>query len=105
MENNPTNLTTVQRLRIHNAQPSSVTFCLEPWADEVVMPPDGIYEILAKGPDGDYLEVLLSDHRITVYGWSGSVASVFNGGQVVLDCQIPVPPVPSRRAGGSEPTP
>ncbi len=68
------------------------------------MPANGIFEILAKGPDGGYLEVALSDHRITVYGWSGSVASVSNGGQVVLDCQIPVPAIPSRHAGGSEPT-
>jgi len=69
------------------------------------MPPNGIFEIIATGPQGDFLEVMLGDHRITVYGWSGSVASVFDGREKVLDCQIPVPKLPLRPSGGTGTTP
>jgi hypothetical protein len=63
------------------------------------MPPKGILEVVAKGPQGDILEVMLGDHRITVFGWSGSIASVFDGQEKVLDCQIPAPRTPSRPPG------
>jgi hypothetical protein len=81
-------------LTVRNNHPYAVQFSLEPWADEVSMPPNGIFEIIATGPQGDCLEVMLGNDRITVYGWSGSVASVFNGREKVFDCQIPAPRLP-----------
>jgi hypothetical protein len=101
VENNPSDSTYVQRLRIRNDHPYAVQFSLEPWAEEVTMPPNGIFEIIAKGPQGDFLDVMLGSHRITVYGWSGSVASVFNGAEQLFDCQIPVPELPLRRSDES----
>jgi hypothetical protein len=105
VERHPTDLPSVQHLRVRNDHPFAVQFSLEPWAEEVTMPPNGIFEIIAKGPHGDFLEVMLGDHRITVYGWSGSVASVFNGREMVLDCQIPAPRTPPRRSGDTGTTP
>ena len=95
MASHPIDLTSVQHLRVRNDYPFAVRFSLEPWAEEVTMPPNGIFEIIASGPHGDFLEVMLGDHRITVHGWSGSVASVFNGREQVLDCKIPAPRLPS----------
>jgi hypothetical protein len=99
--NYPTDPPFVQRLRVRNDHPYAVQFSLEPWADEVSMPPNGIFEIIATGPQGDCLEVMLGSDRIAVYGWSGSVASVFNGREKVFDCQIPAPRLPQRRSGNS----
>jgi hypothetical protein len=99
MESHPTDLPSVQHLRVRNDHPLAVQFSIEPWAEEVTMPPNGMFEIIAKGPQGDFLEVILGNHRITVYGSSGSVATVFDGGEKVLDCQIPVPRNPPRSSG------
>ena len=96
MESHLTDLPSVQFLRVRNAHPFAVQFSLEPWAEEITMPPKGILEVVAKGPQGDFLEVMLSDHRIAVYGWSGSIASVFDGREKVINCQIPVPKTPTR---------
>ena len=50
MEDHPKKSTVVQRIRIRNAQPSSVKFGLEPWAEEVVMPANGIIRDSRQGP-------------------------------------------------------
>ena len=63
-------------MRIHNARATSLTFYLEPWGEAYLMPPDAIFEVAAKGPEGDGLEVEYADDHITVYGWSGSTASL-----------------------------
>jgi hypothetical protein len=105
VEVQPTDLPSVQHLRVRNDHPFAVQFTLEPWAEEVTMPPNKVFEVIATGPEGDFLEVMLSDLRITVYGWSGSVASVFDGREKVIDCQIPAPRLPSRPAGDARTTP
>jgi hypothetical protein len=84
----------IQRLWISNSYSESVTLCLEPWAYELPIPPKVSFEIVAEGPGGDYLEVAYEELRITAYGWSGSVLSVFHEGQLLLECNIPVPPSP-----------
>jgi len=87
----------VQRLRISNSYSKHVSLCLEPWADELSMPPNVSFEIVAEGPEGDYLQVVHEESRTTVHGWSGSVLSVFHDGHLLLECNIPAPrtPVPS----------
>lgn len=66
MESYSTDLPSVQYLRVRNDHPFAVQFSLEPWAEEITMPPKGILEVVANGPQGDFLEVTLGDHRITV---------------------------------------
>jgi len=44
--------------------------------------------------EGKFPRVKFGKDRITLYGWSGSVAQVLLEGAVVLSCAIPVPPVP-----------
>jgi hypothetical protein len=104
MENRPADLSSVQHRRVRNDQPFSVQLSIEPWAEEVTMSPNGMFEVIAKGPQGDFLEVILGEHRITVCGWSGSVATVFRDGEMVLDCQIPAPRTPPRHSGDSSAT-
>jgi hypothetical protein len=89
----------VQRLRISNFSSEPVTLCLEPWANEVSMLPEANFELVAEGPEGDYLQVAYEQRRITVYGWSGSVLSVFHDGRLVVACNIPVPRTPPRLPG------
>jgi hypothetical protein len=85
-----------QSLRIQNSHPKSVIFCIEPWAEELPMDPGTTYEIVVEGPQGDSMQVECADERITVYGWTGSVASAFHEGKEVIACRIPAPPTPTR---------
>jgi hypothetical protein len=86
-----------QRLRVSNYGSEPITLCLEPWADEIPVPSKVTFEIVAEGPDGNCLEVTYRERRISVYGWSGSVLSVFHEGDRLVECAIPVPPTPPPR--------
>jgi hypothetical protein len=44
----------VQFLRIHNSHPHTMTISLEPWAEELLIAPNAIYEFAARGPEGDH---------------------------------------------------
>ena len=88
-----------QRLRVQNRHSKPVTLCLEPWGEELPIAPKARYEIVAEGPEGDYLEVQYEERGITVYGWSGSVLTVFHEGRLLVECKIPVPRTPPRSPG------
>ena len=71
----------VLRLRIKNASQHPVLFSLEPWGQEYNMPSGATFEVLAKGPEGDDLELQYEEHRITLYGWTGSIVRLFQEGK------------------------
>lgn len=54
----------------------------------------GAIGLLAAGPEDNFPAVEWSRNRITLYGWSGSVAQVFLNGIEVLSCATPVPEIP-----------
>jgi len=83
-----------QRLRVSNIYSEPIILCLEPWADEILIPSKVSFEIVAEGPKGDHLEVTFEERRVSVYGWSGSILSVFQDGEKLLECAIPAPRTP-----------
>ena len=83
------------RLRVVNSQSRAITFCLEPWGELYDMPPDAIFEVVGRGPEGDSLELEVSSDAITVYGWAGSIVEVFRDGAVLEEGPLPRTPVPS----------
>lgn len=85
----------VVSLRIRNSRVISLAFYLEPWGEEYLIPPDATFEVIARGPQGDCLEVEYADDHITVYGWSGSVVSLFHKGVELGPGNGPPTPVPS----------
>jgi hypothetical protein len=81
-------------LRIANSQPRPVTFCLEPWGEVYEMPRDAVFEVVGRGPEGDSLEVNVTDGNITVYGWAGSVVELsYDGAELgpAMSDRLPVP--------------
>ena len=83
-----------QSLRVSNGYSEPITLCLEPWADEILIPSKAGFDIVAEGPDGGHLEVTYEERRVSVYGWSGATLSVFHGRERLLECDIPVPLTP-----------
>jgi hypothetical protein len=83
-----------QSLWVRSSCGKPVTLCIEPWADELSMVSGEEYLVVLEGPDGEFPAVEWSPGRITIYGWSGAVASVFLHGQAIMTCAIKVPAMP-----------
>ena len=70
----------VTSLRVCNSRSMAITFFLEPWGEQYRLAPEETFEIVARGPEGDSLEVEFADDQIIVYGWPGSVVTLFRKG-------------------------
>ncbi len=70
----------VVSLRVRNACASEIPLYLEPWGEEYKMAPGTVFTIVMQGPVGDSLEAEIADDHVAVWGWSGAVASVLQGG-------------------------
>jgi hypothetical protein len=84
----------VTQLRIQNVHSYPLAIRVEPWGEELSLLPNETYAIVARGPEGDFLEVELGESRVIVYGWPGSVVSIFHEHKLLRACQIPVPSTP-----------
>jgi hypothetical protein len=66
--------------RLINSRDVAIKFYLEPWGEEYEMPPGAVFHVVARGPEGDALEVAIADEQITVWGWPESVVTLFHEG-------------------------
>jgi hypothetical protein len=82
---------------IRNADSDPVLLCLEPWANETHLASGKEYVVVFEGPAGGCPGIELSKDRTTAYGFSGSVAAVYLGGDVILACPTRVPAMPEPR--------
>ena len=67
-----------QGVWVTNSHPQSAILCLEPWGDEISLPSGSSFLVIFEGPSGNFPIVQWEDERMTVYGWSGSVVSVYH---------------------------
>ena len=81
-------------LRVCNAHASPIALHLEPWGEQYTMPPEATFLVVARGPEGDALEVECAADHIVVYGWPGSVVTLFHAGKEVGACAAERAPVP-----------
>lgn len=73
-----------------------MVLCIEPWGSELPLQSGTYYLVVFEGPEGEWLAMESRTGRVTVYGWSGSVAWVLQNGRVVLSCETRVPEMPRR---------
>ena len=81
-------------LRVCNAYAVPITLYLEPWGEQYTMPPEATFLVVARGPEGDALEVACAEDHIAVYGWPGSVVTLFHAGKEMGDGVAERAPVP-----------
>jgi hypothetical protein len=79
---------------IRNAENEPVLLRLEPWANETRLASEKEYQVVFEGPAGESPGIELSKDGITAYGWSGSIASVYLDGELILACSTRVPAIP-----------
>jgi hypothetical protein len=89
----------VTSLRISNSRSIPLTLYLEPWGEQYTMAPESTYTVVSRGPEGDALEVECTDDHIVLYGWPGSVVTLFHDGKELgagVSERAPIPSTPRR---------
>jgi hypothetical protein len=72
--------------------------CIEPWAEELVLPPGHTLRIVGRSEGAGDFEVHRAASRVVVYAWPGSTAIAYDGDRVALTLDILVPAIPSNLA-------
>lgn len=67
-------------LSIKNSRGIPLTLHLEPWGDQIELPPDVALDVVAKASNEGAFEINLGDDHIAVWGWTGSILSVYKDG-------------------------
>jgi hypothetical protein len=73
----------IQAVWVTNSRPCPATLCIEPWGDEMAVPPGASFLVSFHGPTENFPAVAWDDLRITVSGWSGSTFSVHQDGDEI----------------------
>ena len=94
MPNSPEIKEYTTSLRVCNAHAGPITLHLEPWGEQYTMPPEATFLVVARGPEGDALEVECAEDHIVLYGWPGSVVMLFHAGKEVGTNAAERAPVP-----------
>ena len=105
MPSNPMIQAYTTSLRVCNAHALPITLHLEPWGEQYTMPPEATFLVVARGPEGDALEVECAEDHIVLYGWPGSVVTLFHAGKEVgagTAERAPVPLTPQLQHGISQ---
>ncbi len=95
MSGHPATKKYVTSLRLCNARTIPVTLYLEPWGEQYTITPEATFTVVARGPEGDALEVEWADDHIILYGWPGSIVTLFHDGKEVGVGASKRPPVPA----------
>lgn len=70
----------VVKTAIRNRRRRPMKIALEPWGEEYDIPAGATVQVLARGPEGDSLEIWRDDERVTVYAWPGATVVVTRNG-------------------------
>jgi hypothetical protein len=92
----------VTSLRVYNSRSMALTFSLEPWGEQYKLAPEETFEIVARGPEGDSLEVEFADDQIILYGWPGSVVTLLYKGTELEAGGSKHTPIPATPRGEAE---
>ena len=80
---------------ILNTEPDPLRVWLEPWVEEVVIPPGVAFRFVGLGEQPGELQIERQDKRLVLCSWASSRLTVYHGNEVVWnDVGMPVPPVP-----------
>ena len=102
MPHDPETKEYVTSLRVCNSRSMALTFSLEPWGEQYKLAPEETFEIVARGPEGDSLEVEFADDQIILYGWPGSVVTLLYKGTELEAGGSKHTPIPATPRGEAE---
>ena len=86
-------------ISISNESNGPLTFHLEPWGEQFSMPARSTFQVKAEATEQGEMEIQYEERAILVWGWTGSILTVFSNGKVLGDESYPkraqVPSLPS----------
>lgn len=83
---------TVVKLSVRNRRKRATIFRLEPWGERHVFPSGAVFQVEARGPEGDTLDVEWGPEGVTVFAWPGaSVRVLYRGVDVNASLEQPRP--------------
>ena len=92
-------------IHIRNSSEGTLTFHLEPWGEQIEMPPGARFVITAEAEQHGSFEVEHGENEIVVWAWPSAVVKVFCEGEeigVAAGVERPaVPPVPEGQSVSS----
>lgn len=88
-------------ISIENSRDKEVMFHLEPWGDQIPMPAGSKFQIIAEAKDQGELEIQYEEDNILVWGWTGSILSVYCDEHELSAGHPKVPSVPEEHSVSS----
>ena len=83
------------RREITNDNDGPLPIWIEPWAEEVQIPPRETFTFVARGDQPGELEFEETNSGIVLYGWPSSTLSVFHENKLVWQIDLAVPDIPA----------
>ena len=84
--------------RLTNSSASTKRLVLEPWGEVYEFPPGAIAEMVAEASTAGFPEFDYADEQITIYGWPGSIVTLFMNGVELGRSPAGKPPAPPTSA-------
>jgi hypothetical protein len=79
------------KYRLRNEKSASIVVIIEPWAEEISVPPDKTLEIVVFYPSIGPIETITTDEYIIVWLWGGCRATVSLDGQDCTPGSLSIP--------------
>jgi hypothetical protein len=79
------------KYRLRNEKSTSIVVIIEPWAEEISVPPDKTLEIAVFYPSIGPIETITTDEFIIVWLWGGCRATVSLDGQDCTPGSLSIP--------------
>ena len=85
-------------ISICNRTNKQITLHVEPWGKQIPMPADSSFQVVAEAREPGELEIQYEENDILVWGWTGSILTIFANGRETGSKRAEVPTTP--RQGG-----
>ena len=70
---------------ISNQSNRPLTLHVEPWGEQIPMPAGSRFQLVAVAKEQGEMEIQFEENDVLVWGWTGSVLTVFSNGKEMGD--------------------
>ncbi|HEY7546414.1 MAG TPA: hypothetical protein VID27_16110 [Blastocatellia bacterium] len=70
-------------ISIANRTDRGLTFQVEPWGEQIPMPPGTAFQVVAEAKQQGEIEIEYKENDVLVWGWTGSVLTVFSNSREI----------------------
>jgi hypothetical protein len=86
----------IQSCLITNGRETARMLRMEPWGEEVMIPPGATAKLIATGEEPGELHIEDADSLLIIYGWPSSQLTLFCDEEKMWESYPPAPAVPNK---------